>query len=304
MSTVGLTVFKLGVGVLSGSVGVLSEGIHSFLDLISAAVAFFTVREAGKPADQDHPFGHGKIETLSSLFESLLLTAAAGFIVWEAVDHLRNPQQIEHQEWAMGVMAVSIVVSWLVYRQNLKAAQETESSAIHVNALHFLSDVVASLGVLVALVILKFTGWALIDPIIAFAVAGYITLVSLKQVRGALGELTDTQLPEREIAKIRTQVNSVIEQNQDRVIEMHDLRTRRSGVNRHIDFHLAVCGQISVKDSHDICDEIETKVQGQYPQASVTIHVEPCEHEGVNCPKGRRENCEYFRMMARLKEKI
>ncbi|MBC7692814.1 MAG: cation transporter [Methylotenera sp.] len=297
VATVGLTVLKLGVGFLSGSVGVISEGIHSFLDLVSATVAFFTVREAGKPADPEHPFGHGKIETLSSLFESLLLVVAAGFITYEGIEHFSHPAPIAHQNLAVITILISMVVSYFVYVHNAKAAQETDSSAIKVNALHFLSDVVASAGILVGLLILRFTGWLLIDPLMAFGVAGYILLISIKQVKEALFELADTQLPEREVTELR----KILDRFQGgEAIESHDLRTRKSGATRHIDFHLVVCGEMSVTESHAICDEMEAKIIEDFPSASVNIHVEPCETENMNCQEG----CARFQAQLGRKRKV
>ena len=288
--TVGLTIMKLGVGVFSGSIGVISEGVHSFLDLISATVAFFTVREAGKPADREHPFGHGKIETLSSLFESLFLVAAALLIVTEGYRHFRNPQPIDHENLAIGTILISMIVSYWVYRQNHATAQTTESSAIRVNALHFLSDVAASGGILIGLILLKFTGWLIIDPIMAFAVAAYILLISAQQVKQALNELTDTQLPTDEVKKIE-EILDDFTVTRKRAIEAHDLRTRRSGATRHIDFHLLVCGEMSVNESHGVCDDIETEISAVFPNASVNIHVEPCEANSASC----REHCAEWR---------
>jgi cation diffusion facilitator family transporter len=274
---------------LSGSVGVLSEGVHSSLDLVSALLSFFTVREAGKPADHDHPFGHGKIETLSSLFESLLLVVAACLIVNEGYSHLLHPQPVHYQGLAMVTMLISLVVSYGVYRHNSRAAMAVDSSALHVNALHFLSDVVASLGILVGLVVLKLTGWLVVDSIMAFAVAAYILAISAAQVKKALLELADVQLPESEIQVIWKILDSV----KDRAIEAHDLRTRKSGSTRHIDFHLVVCGQMSVEESHAVCDELEFQINAVLSNASVNIHVEPCETQITGC----RETCDIFRAL-------
>jgi cation diffusion facilitator family transporter len=276
---------KVAAGMLSNSVSVLSEGIHSGLDLVSASLAFFTIRHAGKPADFDHPFGHGKFETLSSLFESLLLIAAAGFIVWEGVDHWQRPQMLEHQAVAIVTIAVSLVISWFMYRHNLAAAQATESSAIQVNALHFLSDVVAATGVLIGLIVLRLTGWQVIDPLMAFAVAAYILMITARQVAAALRELTDITLPESEIARIR----AILDGFETSVIEAHDLRTRKSGATRHIDFHLVLCGLMNVRESHEVCDRMEMAIYREFPNSSVNIHVEPCEHENTSCP----DSCPY-----------
>ncbi len=261
--------------------GVLSEALHSFLDLISASISFVTVRHAIKPADDDHPFGHGKFETLSSLFEALLLTAAAVWIVVEGIQHLQQPQPIQHQNLAMATIFISMVLSYYVYKNNLEAAEETESTALHVNALHFLADVVASGGVLIGLVVMTATGWTIVDPIIAFVVAAYIFVISLQQVKKALLELTDSHLPEDEVSRIRDILDDF--KGQKQMIEAHDLRTRKGGATRHVDFHMGVCGHLSVRRSHDICDQIEQKICETYPGTSVNIHVEPCEVEHIGC---------------------
>ncbi len=277
--TVLLTLLKLGTAYLSDSVGVLSEGLHSFLDLVSTAVSFFTVREAGKPADQEHPFGHGKFETLSSLFESILLACAAGLIVYEGVVHLSHPRPIHYPWLAIGVILFSFAVSYWTYRHNSFAALQTESSAIHLNALHFFSDMISSLGILIGLIFMKLTGWTMIDPLIAFVVAAYILVISARQVKGALAELSDTQLPEHEIRQIR----ELLDSHQGKMINAHELRTRKSGSTRHIDFHLVVCGELTVKASHALCDEFEASILEVFPQASVNIHVEPCTQEDSQC---------------------
>jgi cation diffusion facilitator family transporter len=278
-ATVVLTSLKLVAAGMSHSVGVLSEGIHSFLDLVSAGISFFSVREAGKPADAEHPFGHGKIETLSSFFEALLLIFAAGLIFYEGIEHLRHPHLVVHQTLAMGVILISIVVSYWVYVHNGEAASLTESSALRVNALHFFSDVISSVGVLVGLILLKWTGLLWIDSVIAFIVAIYILAVTWPQIKAVISELTDVQLPQHEIDQILTLLNEF----SGRSIDAHDLRTRKSGATRHIDFHLVVCGQMTVEQSHAVCDQIEEKLNTLFFEVSVNIHVEPCEKEKTQC---------------------
>ena len=278
-ATLVLTVLKLGAAWLSHSVGVLSEAIHSALDLTSAAVSYFSIREAGKPADEKHPFGHGKIETLSSLFESLLLVVAAALIFYEGVDHLLHPQEVVHTNFAVAVMAASIGLSYYVFLNNSRVADQTESSALQVNSIHFLSDVISSVGVLVALVLLRLTDWLFIDSLIAFSVAIYILSVSLRQVQGAVSELTDTKLPEREVQ----QIWGLLQGFEAPSLEVHDLRTRKSGATRHIDFHLVVCGQMTVEASHSVCDQMEAKLSEAFLETSINIHVEPCEKEKSQC---------------------
>ncbi len=280
LATVLLTAFKLGVAYLSQSVGVFSEGIHSALDLLSAAVAFFTIREAAKPADQEHPFGHGRFETLSALFESVLLIAASLIIVHEGIGHFQNPHPIQYAGLAILTILVSLVVSYAMFYHNRSAATLTESSALHVNALHFLTDVVASAGVLVGLVIMKITGWIIVDAVLALGVGAYIFMIAVSQAKIALFELTDSHLPESELKELREILKPYGQNN----IDAHDLRTRKSGATRHIDFHLNLCRHMTVEQSHGVCDDMESDITKRFPTASVNIHVEPCGyHMNTDC---------------------
>ncbi|HLE00785.1 MAG TPA: cation diffusion facilitator family transporter [Bdellovibrionota bacterium] len=283
-----LTAMKFVVAFISGSVGVLSEAVHSLLDLLSAGLSYFTVQHAIKPADESHAFGHGKIETLSSLFEAVLLVVAAGLIVNEGIAQLNDPRPLQYQNAAILVILFSLIASWFAYSHNLRAAKETDSSALHVNALHFLSDVVASVGVLVGLILIKVTGWMIVDPIMAFLVAAYILGISLKQIAHTLRELSDGRLPETEIQVIC----GILNEFKGHMIEAHDLRTRKSGSMRHVDFHLVVCGQLTVDASHEVCDQMEKKIIHVFPRTSVNIHVEPCEADRSTCHT--KKDCQVF----------
>jgi len=279
-ATLFLTGSKIAIGLKSNSVGVLSEGIHSALDMLSATVAFFTIREAGKPADADHPYGHGRIETLSSFLEALLLVPAALFILIEAYHHYKNPAPLTHSGLALGVIGLSLVISWVGYAHNMSAAKKTNSSAIKLNALHFLADAVTCAGVLVALLLIQWTGLSWIDPLVAVLIAIYIFAISWRQIKKAWHELTDTVLPPDDEQKIKR----VLDQFLNRVIEYHDLKTRRSGVKRFVEFHLIVEGTMTVDESHTICDEIEADLQKLFDEVDVTIHVEPQSHAFVKVP--------------------
>ena len=283
VSTFGLTALKLSTAYVSHSVGVLSEGIHSLLDMMSALLSYFTVRVAGRPADIGHPFGHGKIETLSSLFESFLLLGAGLLIIYEGVEHLKTNQTVEFEGLAIGVIVFSLVVSFFVYRHNLRAANRVDSSAIRVNALHFFSDVISSIGILIGLVLLKLTGWQPIDPIIGFVVAAYIIWISAKQIHSAVNELTDTRLPDREVEAIRNILSEF--QNRKEALEIARLRTRKSGATRHITFHLIVCGKMQVEEAHQVCDRIEDRLSQRFQDSLINIHVEPCDKTKHLCDK-------------------
>ncbi len=275
-----LTAVKLTAAYWSGSIGVLSEGIHSGLDLVSAGVAYYSIREAGKPADLEHPYGHGKIETLSSLLESFLLVLAALFIVFEGISHARHPEPIAHTGFAIATIAFSLFVSYFVFRHNARAGRLTDSSAIQVNALHFLADAITAAGVLAALLAIHFTHALWIDPLIALLIAVYILGVSGSQLKRSIEELTDRRLPLAEVAR----AHEILESFKPRIMEIHDLKTRRSGVHRHFNFHALVCGRLSVAESHEVCDEIEARLEAEFPSSAISIHVEPCGHPGTAVP--------------------
>ncbi len=288
---------KLGAAWISGSVSLLSEALHSSLDILSAGVAFFTVRIAGKPADEDHPFGHGKIETISGLFESALLIVVGAYVLRESVLRLFDPKPVEHQGIGIAVMVIALIASYAVYHHNSRAARVAESSALQVNAIHYLFDVVSGLAVLVGLVLLNLTGWPLWDPIVGILVALYIAGMAITQVIGALRELADVSLPEgelREIQRIVSRFQASPEQLSEesdsssptsgRMLDAHDWRTRKSGPIRHIDFHMSVCRELTVRESHDLCDDIESAIEKRFSNASTTIHPEPCD---LHSPDGR-----------------
>lgn len=214
------------------------------------------------------------------MVESLLLVGAAIFIVKEGIDHIRHPVAVEHTPWAIATIGVSLVVSYIVYRHNTKAAILTESSAIQVNALHFLSDAVTSAGVLFALIAIHYTGETWIDPLVAFLIAIYILAISWRQVVNSVHELTDKTLPVAEVLR----AGEILDRYKPRIIEVHELRTRKSGVHRHFDFHVLVCGTLSVRESHQVCDEMEEALISEFPDSLVSIHVEPCGHPGTTVP--------------------
>lgn len=250
----------------------LGEGLHSSLDLVSALLAVLTMREALKPADSDHPFGHGKIETLAAFTEAVLLVVAAIYTAYHATHLLMEPRHLQHETVAILTMAGTLFISYGVYRHNIAAAKATQSTAVYVNAMHFLADVLTSVGVVVGLIVAWLTGWLWVDPVIAYGVSAYVIYVAYQLLSQALGELVDVQLPESEVQKIR----ELVFQFKDRFISMQNLRTRKSGAFRHIDFHLLVCGHLSVNRSHELCDEIEARIEAEIPNATIKIHVEPC----------------------------
>ncbi len=275
-----LTVAKIGVSIVTGSVGVLSEAIHSGLDLISSLVTFFVVRASVRPADWDHPFGHGKIESLSAMLEAVLLLVAGVYIVYEGVSKWAAPEhQVHHLGWGLAVTGVSVLINLGVYFQNRNVAVEEESLAIETNSFHFLTDVFSSLAVFLSLGVIHFTHWIFLDPLIALVIAIYVFWVGVEQIKKCVAELSDSTLPDSEVAQIK----GVLARHDDEYLSYHDLRTRKAGAVRHVELHLEVCSDQRVQEAHAVCDLIEVDMQKCFREVDINIHVEPCGNHGPEC---------------------
>ena len=279
-----LVVMKLVVGTLIGSVSVISEAIHSGVDLLAALIALLAVRRSGKPPDIEHPYGHGKVENVSGAIEALLIFVAAGWIIYEAIGRLRHPEPMGSVSWGVGVMLVSSVVNILVSRQLFKVGKETDSIALKADAWHLRTDVYTSAGVMAGLGLIwlggviwphKQLGW--IDPVAAMAVALLIIKAAYDLTRDSARDLLDAKLPEEEEEWIRTTITD----HGGVVRGLHDLRTRKSGAHRFVEFHVRVPGEMSVREAHDETAVLGEKIKERFPGTAVTIHVDPCGLEGL-----------------------
>jgi len=276
-----LVALKLCVGVLMGSVGVISEAIHSGVDLVAALLATYSVRMSSKPADAVHRYGHGKFENLSGMIEGALIIVAAAVVLYEAGRRLHEGSEVELLGYGIAVMAVSAIVNFGVSRRLFSIAKKTESPALEADAYHLMTDVWTSAGVFVALVLIYFTGYHEIDSIIAIFVAAMIVRAGYDITRRSTGGLLDVSLPEEEMKVIE----AVMVEHEDMFVNFHRLRARKTGTERHVDLHLTVPKSISVKESHDLCEHLEREIRRKLPNCVIVVHIEPCD-----------ENCEKCRM--------
>ena len=265
-----LIAMKLAVGLVSGSISILSEAIHSFMDLLAAIIAFFSVKVSDTPADETHPYGHGKFENISGVVEALLIFVAAFWIIYEAVKKMIDPEPIGSLWLGFAVMTVSAIVNTYVSARLYKVAKETESIALEADALHLKTDVLTSAGVAVGMLLIWITGYHILDPIAAILVAILILKESYELLKKAYGPLLDVALPANELDRI----TRVIQDHCTDAIGFHDLRTRKAGNRRYIDFHLNLHPDMTVKEAHDLCDIIEADIRREIPNSEVTIHVE------------------------------
>ncbi len=274
ISNVILILLKLVVGTAMRSVSVISEAVHSGIDLVAAIIAYFSVREAGKPADQDHHFGHGKIENVSGTIEAILIFGAGFYIIYEAWTKLRSGHiEIESLGIGAGVMAVSAIANWIVSGRLLAVAKATDSVALEADALHLRTDVYTSAGVFGGLVAIRLTGYTFLDPVVAIGVALLILKTAYDLTKSAFSNILDIRLPD---AEERT-IHDVLASLSGNFIEYHRLRTRKAGGERHIDMHVVVPKKQTVEESHKLGDIITAGIKQRLAGCHVLVHVEPCE---------------------------
>lgn len=286
-----LVVIKLIIGLVIGSVSVISEAIHSGVDLLAALIALFAVSTSSKPADEEHPFGHGKIENISGTVEALLIFAAAIWIIYEAIMKLLHPKPMTEASWGVGVMLISAIANIIVSQRLFKVGKETDSAALKADAWHLMTDVYTSAGVMIGLGLIWAGEYLLpgrnlqwIDPLAAIAVAILIIRAAYKLTVESGKDLLDASLPADEEDWIAGYVSGL----SDTVRGFHHLRTRKAGSQRFVQFHLLVSPDMSVDQSHRLHDDIVIAIKEHFPDTTVTIHIEPCD---ASCTSECIEGC-------------
>jgi cation diffusion facilitator family transporter len=278
-----LVVGKLIIGVMIGSVSVVSEAIHSGVDLVAAVIALVAVRTSGKPADEEHPFGHGKIENISGAIEAILIFLAAGWIIYEAVHKLIRPEPLEEVGWGVGVMFVSAAMNLFVSHMLFKVARRTDSIALEADAWHLRTDVWTSAGVTLGLTLILvsekvFPGrhfhW--LDPLFAIGVALLIVKAAWDLTAQAGRDLLDTNIGADEQAWVKQYLHDLEARSQTtNIFGYHRLRTRKSGHTRFVEFHLFVNPQMTVEKGHQITQTVKADIRRRLPGSDVLIHIEP-----------------------------
>jgi cation diffusion facilitator family transporter len=266
-------ILKFGAYFLTGSVGLLSDAIESFVNLAAALIAFTAITIANRPPDSNHTYGHEKAEYFSSGAEGTLILLAAGTIIYSAVQRLLNPAPLENLGIGVAVALIASAINFGVSRIMLRVARREDSIALEADAKHLMTDVWTSVGVVAGIIIVGLTGWQALDPLIAIGVGINIIWMGVQLIRRSTAGLMDTTLPAAEVDVIQTAINQVAGPD----IPYHALRTRKSGSRRFIDFHLLLPGGTTVQASHDLVSRIEAAIEQQLPNMYVTIHVEPRE---------------------------
>lgn len=269
-----LIALKLVVGLATHSVGVLADAIHSSSDALAATIAFFAVRVSEKPPDETHPYGHGKLESISGAVEAILIFGAVGYIAYEAIGRLIHLRPIERIGWGMALMLFSMAVDWVVSSRLLRVARETESLALRADAANLRADIYTSAAVLIGLGVVHFTGNPIFDPLVALGVSAAVCIATVGLMRHALDMLVDAGLPPHELQRLEAVLHA-----DPRVLGFHKLRSRRAGSKRIIDLHIQVSDGLSLSEAHRLTEEVETRLRQELPNSDVLVHTEPHEEE-------------------------
>jgi len=268
-----LMMAKLAVGLAFGSIAVLGDGVDSAEDVFSSGLAFFTVRLALQPADEEHPYGHGKAESVAAMSQAALIAAGAAFIAIAAVRRILTHDVDIHVAPSLATMGVAVALNLGVAWYSFRAARLSGSVAIAADARHLLTNVVQAAAVIAGLALVAITGNRVFDPIVAMALAAYLLWIAFGIFRSALSELVDTALPPETLAKIE----DCLAHESHGMRGYHALRTRKSGREMHIDLHALVDPAITVSEAHLLVEDLERDMCEIIPGAVVSVHLDPDE---------------------------
>ena len=267
-----LALIKLVIAISSGSMAVMASAVDSLLDILMSGVNFMAIRHAEQPADQCHPFGHGKFETIATLFQAFVICGSGAWIIYESTTRLTNGEALTNLDQGIGVLAFSAVVSWFIACYLRKIAVQTDSTALEADSLHFRMDIYSNLGLMIGLLMIRWFDIYWLDPALSILVASYILHEALGLVKRGLNDVLDRQLPD----DIQDKVHELITTQEGPLAGYHGLRTRRAGSLKMMDFHLEVCKEMTVEEAHNLADSLEKRIEKSIPGADVTIHIEPC----------------------------
>ena len=267
-----LIALKLAAGAITGSVAILTEAMHSSIDLVASFVAYFSVREADKPADAEHPYGHDKIEHLAAAIEAMLILVGSGVIIYAAARSLATGPEVHSLGIGIGVIGLSIVVNVVVSTVIARRARETESPALEGDAAHLRTDAATSSAVLLGLVVVQLTGAQWLDPVIALVVAAAIVIAGVRLLARASRVLVDEALPPEELDAVREAIEHFGPRG---VCGYHKLRARRAGSRRYVDLHVQFTSGTTLEDAHATAHALQDAIRSRLRGADVLIHLEP-----------------------------
>jgi ferrous-iron efflux pump FieF len=281
-----LSLLKVGAGLMFRSLGMVSAGVDSLMDLISSSINYFSMKKSVQPADSEHPYGHGKVENIASLFQALLLAIMGLFLIGEGVRQALKVDEIPDIDAGILVMILSGLASYWVGRKLMQVSRETDSPLLEADSYHFTMDTVTNFGVVIALVLAKWSNQVVFDRIVAVLIGLWVIFSAYRIFRSSLDALMDKYIPRH----LQEKINQIILSHSPEIMDYHKMRTRRAGSQKLIDLHLVTCRERSLTQAHKITDHIEKEIEKKIKNSDVIIHIEPCAKE---CPH-RIQECQYL----------
>ncbi len=266
-----LTVLKLGVGFFVQSMAIAASAIDSLMDVLVSTVNYISLREAEKPADDDHAYGHGKIESLAGLFQSLVISASGLYLIYESARRWIAGETLANTDIGILVMVISMVLTFFLVRRLKSVADHTGSVIVGTESLHFTIDFLTNGGVILALVLARFTGQTFWDFMVAILIALFILKESFGIMRNAIDELIDRALPE----EIQKEIGNLILNHDSRILGFHNLRTRKIGETKVIEFHMELEKNLAFEEAHNLTEAVIAKIRDKFPGSDVNVHFDP-----------------------------
>ncbi len=274
-----LIAIKMLAAAVTGSIGILADGVHSLIDLTGVIIGYMGVRVAGRPPDEEHRFGHGRAEDIAGASIAALIFLAGGIIAYQAVQRLITGPVVEMVDAGIIATVAAIAINIGVSRYAYSVAHKTDSIALEATGRDLMADVLSSIAVLVGLLLVRITGRAILDPIVALLVVVFIVRAAMVTMQRATTALMDSSLPAVEERRIQGLLAGHGE-----IANYHSLMTRKAGSQRHVVAHIVVSRDYTVEQGHRIAEEIEDEIRALHDGTTVTIHVEPCTPECTECP--------------------
>lgn len=270
-----LSLSKFFVGMLSGSMAVVASGLDSLLDVFMSAMNFLAIRKADQPADQGHPYGHGKAESIAASLQALVIISTGIFIVYKAVHKFLLKETVLYSILDFGVMWLSLTFSLVISIVLKRVGQRTESHALLADALHYTSDLYSNSTAILAIVLVYYTNMVFFDILFAVMTGLVIIFSAAKILKDGVSGLMDTSIPR----VLEDEIESIIEDMPFPCAGYHKLRTRFSGSRKYIDFHLLTCRKLNIDEAHGLAKTVEGRIAERVPRIDTTIHIEPCPHD-------------------------
>jgi ferrous-iron efflux pump FieF len=291
LSASALAVSKFFVGLVSGSLAVMSSGLDSLLDVFMSTMNLFAIRKAAKPADHEHQYGHGRTEDLAAIIQATVIIATGGTIIYKAVEKFLRKGAITYSGFDLGVMLLSLAFSIAISQVLRKVGKKTGSNTLLADALHYTSDLYSNSAAIVAIIVTYYTGIVYFDLLFSVIVGVIIVFSALNILRRGLCGLMDTRIPE----KAEKEIREVIDKTPYPYAGYHKLRSRLVGSKKYVDLHLLICRKVHVDEAHELATTVEDEIKAKARPIDVVIHIEPCAYEcdltETTCTVKIRKSC-------------